>query len=382
MRAARGMRRHRPERVTAAVGRSWCSRRSGGAPSGMAPAAGSARRGRWRLSCSNSAAVAIPLRRICRRRRSCRSCSSAPRRDFQLVGRDVHHPSHHHRQRAHALGMAGGVGIACVERRGEGADRAEIGRPCLGLGRAEPAHQVVERRGQRVEFPACPGWIERASEVARRRHGGDFARDAVDGLDQLAREPQASDGRQHEAAPGDHGQRVQRRLCRLVRGAAISACIPAPARGREGAEHRHPACGCWPIARAGEIARDCVRHRAGDDRSAHGYLTTARDSSTAPARSGVGFGPRRVRQRAIAEHQARGGDRAPDGSTARPRRVGLVPAGTRTSSPAGQRPASGPLVRSGRQRPPADSSVFRRQLRGFAGRLELLVDEPLNRRHE
>ena len=178
-----------------------------------------------------------------------------------------------HGQRRHALGVPRGIGIARVERSGQRADGAEVGR--LGFcfrGRAG-RHQRVERRRQLIEFAAAAAGDERRGRAVRRRHVRQRRGQAIDRLRQRARQPHAANDRERDGEERDPSEARKRRpgfarRCRVDRrkreqahladvderlhrpcftGQLNALCAAPPARRRSlPARQPAPATACWP----------------------------------------------------------------------------------------------------------------------------------------
>ena len=140
-------------------------------------------------------------------------------------------PRDHHRRLADALRVAGRVRVAGVERRRQRADGAEVGGARFGFGRRQPAHQLVEAGGERVELAALARGLHGAAEVARRGHRRDGVRHAVDRIGQRPRQPQAGERREHERPERDGAEREQgaARGRRAPRRRSTTACRRATA---------------------------------------------------------------------------------------------------------------------------------------------------------
>ena len=120
-----------------------------------------------RLSWSYSSAVSGPgLRRIASLRPILpMSWSSAPEpKDVELRRAQTHLTSDQHGQGADALGVAGRVRIARVERGRQRANGAEVGGARVRFGRRQPLHQLVERFSERIELAAGAGQMAEDGE--------------------------------------------------------------------------------------------------------------------------------------------------------------------------------------------------------------------------
>ena len=116
------------------------------------------------------------------------------------------------RQQADALRVAGGVGIAGVERGDQGADRAEVGGAGLGPRFVHGLEQRRERGAERVQLLDRLLRHHRQRLLGRFHHRVDVARDAIDRRGDAARQRDAGQQAQDEAARDDdeqprHGRR-------------------------------------------------------------------------------------------------------------------------------------------------------------------------------
>src|SRR5689334_7750322 len=121
-------------------------------------------------------------------------------KDLELVAAEIHDSPDHHRERADTLGVAGCIRISRVERRGERPNRAEIRRSRFRFCGRETAHQVVERRRQRVELAAAAGQRQRTPEFTAAGDRRNLARYAIDRFAEEPREPEAADAGEDETA--------------------------------------------------------------------------------------------------------------------------------------------------------------------------------------
>ena len=113
--------------------------------------------------------------------------------------------------------MAGGVGVARVERGGERLDGADIGQLGLRLGRLQRGDHLVERVGERVELEAGAGARDLLREVARVGDLPEVLRQLVDRSGQGARQPEAGQAAQQHRADRDKRQHLEGIARRAVR---------------------------------------------------------------------------------------------------------------------------------------------------------------------
>ena len=131
----------------------------------------------------------------------------------ELATGEAEFTADHYRERRDPFGVTGRVAVTGVERRGQGADDAQIRRFGLGLRALDGMAQGVERAGQVVELATGAGGHERVVEAALARHLGEAAAQLVDGADERAREPgaaQAGEQQRAEADGREHGGGVGR----------------------------------------------------------------------------------------------------------------------------------------------------------------------------
>ena len=128
---------------------------------------------------------------------------------FEVGLAEVQPPADEDRKSADPLGVTGGVRVPRVEHGRERSNRTEIGRLRLGLRRRQATDEIVERFGERIEFQADPGWMQRPAEVARRGHHPDLSSELVDGAGQRMRQPETAEPGEHERAERERAERPQ-----------------------------------------------------------------------------------------------------------------------------------------------------------------------------
>ena len=124
----------------------------------------------------------------------------------EIVLAEPHGVPDRDRQQADALRVAGGVGIAGVERGDQGADRAEVGGAGLGPGFVHGLQQRRERGAERVQLLDRLLRHHRRRLLGRFHHRMDVARDAIDRRGDAPRQRDAGQQAQDEAARDDDDQ--------------------------------------------------------------------------------------------------------------------------------------------------------------------------------
>ena len=176
------------------------------------------------------------------------------------------------RERADALGVAGGVAVARVERHGQRADGADVGTLRFLFSGTQRGHHVVEGAGKAVDLAARPALRQRRVEGADLAHVGQRPGERVDRAGECTGQPDA-----REAGQGERRKRHEEdrpaRLAQRRRGGFVDRVEDVDAGVRlaqqfadrilGAADPRDPGQGQAPQRGGVQLRRHRVRQRRG-----------------------------------------------------------------------------------------------------------------------